>query len=224
MPVVHRQPPHLVAGTRFFDAQVLSAVSTGIPQVVICAAGYDDRALRFWSAGVRFFEIDHPAVQASKAQRLRMLMGDDLSNVVLAPADVRSDEVGVALDAAGHDSTQASLIVCEALLVYLHRHQVQQLLATLRGRAAADTVLTASLATHPEALDSGRVAAAANARHRHSGSEAFRTILPAPAWLRMLAETGWCAESMTDVASLEPAAPPGMSLLLVARPARAEGP
>ena len=65
--------PSLAARTRFFDERVLEAISDGIGQVVILGAGYDDRALRFRSPGVRFFELDHPATQADKARRLRVI-------------------------------------------------------------------------------------------------------------------------------------------------------
>ena len=39
---------------------VIHALRSGIDQVVILAAGYDGRALRFHSPGVTFFEVDHP--------------------------------------------------------------------------------------------------------------------------------------------------------------------
>ena len=67
------QGASLIARTRFFDDRVLAALSAGIRQVVILGAGYDDRALRFRSPGVRFFELDHPATQADKARRLRAM-------------------------------------------------------------------------------------------------------------------------------------------------------
>ena len=96
MPPLRRPRTGIYARTRFFDGQVLAAISAGIGQVVICGAGYDDRALRFRSPGVRFFELDHPATQADKARRLRA-MGTDLQSVVLVPADFRDDDAAAAL-------------------------------------------------------------------------------------------------------------------------------
>jgi methyltransferase (TIGR00027 family) len=69
----YRLRPQILARTRFFDDQVMGAISAGVSQVVICGAGYDDRALRFRSTGVRFFELDHPATQTDKARRLRAI-------------------------------------------------------------------------------------------------------------------------------------------------------
>src|ERR1700691_4406841 len=87
-----RLGPSLIARTRFFDERVLAAISAGTGPVVILGAGYDDRALRFRSPGVRFFELDHPATQADKARRLAAIAAD-LRDVVLAPADFRDDDV-----------------------------------------------------------------------------------------------------------------------------------
>jgi methyltransferase (TIGR00027 family) len=209
--------PHIIARTRFIDAQVLAAVTGTIPQVVLCAAGYDDRAVRFWSPGVRFFDVDHPAVHADKGARLRAI-ADVPGSLVPVPADLRSDDIARALDSADHDAARPSLFVCEGLLVYLHQTAIERLLAGLRSSAAAGSVLAASLAVHPEGLHSGRVTAAANARPRPAGGEPWRTILPESGWLRLLAATGWRASSLVDAASLEPSAPEGTSLLLVAAP------
>jgi methyltransferase (TIGR00027 family) len=82
-------------------------------QVVICGAGYDDRALRFRSPRTRFIELDHPATQADKADRLRAV-GAGPDGVVLAPADFRDDDVAAVLAAAGHDTVRPTLFLCEA--------------------------------------------------------------------------------------------------------------
>jgi Leucine carboxyl methyltransferase len=52
MAPIRRPRPGIWERTRFFDDQVMAAVAAGISQVVICGAGYDDRALRFRSPGV----------------------------------------------------------------------------------------------------------------------------------------------------------------------------
>jgi methyltransferase (TIGR00027 family) len=202
--------------TRFFDGQVLAAISAGIPQVVICGAGYDDRALRFRSPGVRFFELDHPATQADKARRLRA-MGADLRGAVLAPADFTGDDAAAVLAAAGHDASQPTLFLCEGLLIYLDRAVILRLLAGLRSRATALSSLAASVGTHPDGLDSGQVAAALNSGRRHGDTEPWLTVLPVPGWLRLLAEAGWRAESQADPRQGDPGE--GRSLLVVARPA-----
>jgi methyltransferase (TIGR00027 family) len=215
--------PDLAARTRFFDEQVLGAISSGVRQVVILGAGYDDRALRFSSAGVRYFELDHPVTQADKEQRLRSLLNDvnDTDRLVLVPADFRDDEVGACLAASGHDAAAPSLFICEGLLVYLEQAIVVRLLAALRGRAVPGTSLAASLAVHADGADPGQVLIAANARRRTGTSEPWRTILPTGAHLDLLARAGWHVEHVVDAAGTDRDAPPNRSLFVVARPAEA---
>jgi methyltransferase (TIGR00027 family) len=215
MAPIRRPRPGIWARTRFFDAQVLAAVSAGIPQVVICGAGYDDRALRFRSPGVRFFELDHPATQDDKASRLRAI-GADLQSVVLAAADFRDDDVAAVLAAAGHDASRPTLFTCEGLLIYLDQAVIGRLLTGLRSRAAERSWLAASLPTHPSGLDSGQVAAELNAGRRHGDTEPWLTIRPASEWVPLLASAGWLVSAEADPREGTPAE--GRSLLVVACP------
>ncbi len=207
----------LIARTRFFDERVLAALSAGVGQVVILGAGYDDRALRFRTPGVRFFELDHPATQADKARRLRA-MKTGSGGPTLAPADFRADDVAGVLEASGHDAGQPTLFLCEGLLVYLDQPTCVRLLGALPARAAAGSELAASLATHREGLDSGRVAAVANSRRGHP-RESWLTILPAAAHRDLLGRAGWRVDESVDAAQLGTGAEPGRSLLVTAHPA-----
>src|SRR5271169_5328762 len=195
--------PGIEARTNFVDHHVQAAIAGGIRQLVICGAGYDDRALRFRSHGVRFFELDHLGTQADKRRRLLGIAArapggsggrgepgrpDGLGRlgVTLAAADFGTDEVGAVLERCGHDQDAPSLFICEGLLVYLDQLTCRRLLGGLAARATHDSVLAASLATHADGLASAEVVAAANARRRTGGAEPWRTILPAGEHLMML--------------------------------------
>jgi methyltransferase (TIGR00027 family) len=202
----------LEARTRFFDEQVLAAVRRGITQVVIAGAGYDDRALRFRSPGVRYFELDHPATQADKRRRLRRMKADD-TGLTLVAADFRDGDVAGVLARSGHHPSRPTLFLCEGLLVYLDQQTTIELLAGLRSRAAAGSLLAASLAVHPDGLDSAAVVARANARRRNGASEPWRTILPASSQRQLLAGAGWVVVTAAD-----DTAGPRRSLLVIAQP------
>lgn len=196
--------PSIAVRTEFFDAQVVDAIAHGIRQVVICGAGYDDRALRFRTEGVRFFELDHPDTQADKASRLRAMgvlpggaavTGGALPGLTLASADFRSDDVAAVLARCGHDRAQPSLFFCEGLLVYLDQRTCHQLLTGLAACAGPGSVLAASLSTHAAGYDSAEVVAAANARRRTAAAEPWLTVLPAEEYLGLLAGAGWRQKS-----------------------------
>jgi methyltransferase (TIGR00027 family) len=181
----------LLARTRLFDRCVFEAIERGARQMVVVGAGYDDRALRFRSPGVRFFELDQPATQADKRERLEALgaAGDAL---VFIPADFGRDSVGTVLADAGHDAAQPTLFVVEGLVVYLEPDQIVELLRSLRERAAAGSELAISMAIHAAELPSPVVVRVANARRGRGGrSEPWRTILPTAQHLRLLHEAGW---------------------------------
>jgi len=187
--------PTIAARTKFVDEQVADAIAAGLGQVVICGAGYDDRALRFRTTGVRFFELDHPATQDDKA-RLLADLGAAEPGVTLAAIDFRSGDVRSVLARAGHDAGAPSLFVCEGLLVYLDRLTCAGLLAALAERAAPGSVLAVSLATHADGHDSGEVVIAANSRRRTGAVEPWQTILPADEHLALVADAGWNVDEM----------------------------
>jgi methyltransferase (TIGR00027 family) len=222
MPAVRALPQraHLAARTQFFDEQVLAALDGGIRQVVILGAGYDDRALRFRAPGSAYFELDHPVTQADKRRRL-LRMGADLGGLTLAGADFRYDDVGAVLAAAGHDVRQASLFICEGLLVYLDQEAFVGLLSALRSRAAPGSRLAVSLAIHPDGLDSDVVVAQANARRPNGAAEPWRTILPAAAQLRLIGRAGWSPGEPVSDAEFGSGAP-GRSVLVTAGPGRTD--
>jgi len=211
--------PGILARTRFFDDQVLQAIAAGVRQVAICGAGYDDRALRFRTPGLHFFELDHPGTQADKLQRLHA-MGADLRGVTLAAADFRDNDVAAVLERAGHDRARPTLFFCEGLLVYLDRTTGDTLLTGLASRAAAGSTLVVSLATHSPGVDSAHAVEIANARRANSVDEPWCTILPAEEHLAGFPACGWNVQQVVDAVTLEPDVPAGRTLFVTAAPLR----
>jgi methyltransferase (TIGR00027 family) len=190
---------HMAARTAFVDDAVLAAIARGTGQVVTLGAGYDDRALRFRTSGVRFFEVDQPSTQADKRRRVRELDAD--ADITFVPVDLRADDLDEALARAGQDPSAATLFVCEGLLVYLAEGVIRSLLGTLRDRAALGSHLVASLAIHADGIDSQGAVAVANARRRDSSTEPWRTILPRAEHLALLVECGWLSRQVVEVPS-----------------------
>jgi methyltransferase (TIGR00027 family) len=216
-------PPWLLRSiavrTAFFDEQVLAAIATGTAQVVVCGAGYDDRALRFRTTGVRFFELDHPDTQWRKAARL-LAMGVGAADVTLAALDFRSDDTGAVLAQAGHEASEPSLFVCEGLLTYLDGQTCHRLLAALADRAAAGSILAASLSSHADGADSAAVVAEANSSRRTSDAEPWQTILPAAEHVARLEQAGWVVtRTQWGTASSERVSHDRRSMLVAASPA-----
>lgn len=223
--------PSIRKRTRLIDGHVMRAISDGIAQVVILGAGFDDRALRFKTAGVRFFEVDHPATQAAKCRNLeRFTSPIDSPALVMVPCDFEVDDLGESLELAGHDPSSPSLVVCEGVLVYLERESIIDLLAQARFRSAGASRLVSSIAIHQPGLSTEKVLEAANARRRGATSEPWRTIVPIDQHLELIETAGWKVDEVIDLddrdepASDEADSYEGLSrgsgsLLVVAHPA-----
>src|SRR5262245_57489514 len=92
--------------TSTIDAAVRAAVASGTRQVVILGAGFDGRAWRMQElAGIRVFEVDHPATQAAKRSHLGTLP-PTMANVEFVSVDFERESLDTALARAGHDPTR----------------------------------------------------------------------------------------------------------------------
>jgi methyltransferase (TIGR00027 family) len=126
--------------TRFFDETLLDALGRGVPQVVIVGAGYDGRGLRYRQPGVTYFEVDHPATQVDKRERLARA-GADTSGISFVPVDFGHQSVAEALATAGHRADTPTHFLCEGVTPYLPESDLLELLGALAGRAAPGSTL-----------------------------------------------------------------------------------
>lgn len=192
----------LVVRTRFFDDVVVRAIADGIQQIVILAAGYDARALRFRTPGVRFFEVDHPATQRDKRARLDEI-GAATNGITFVAADFTEPGLAEHLVAAGYDADVPSLFTCEGLLRYLPEPSVRSLLQTTAAIAAPGSVLAVSISTRePDVeLPEGEVR---RQRALAESGEAVLTVPPRAVALTWLADAGWldAHEEEVDAAAL----------------------
>jgi methyltransferase (TIGR00027 family) len=181
--------------THWFDGVTLQAMEAGIRQIVIVAAGYDCRALRFRTSGVRFIELDHPSTQADK-RRILDDMNADVADVAYAAADFTVDDVGAALAAAGYDARAATLFLVEGLLIYLPEQVIVSLLTALRARAAPASQLAVSISRGGSPEFQVRVAALGeHARSSFSEDEAQM----------LLQQCGWQGDTARSVVLASPA-------------------
>ena len=141
-----RMHEYLRARTAFFDRAVVNALDRGVQQVVIGGAGYDGRALRYAKPGVRWFELDHPATQSDKVERVARL-SLDRGHIRFIAADFTADPIAEPLLAAGLDPARPTLFLLEGVAVYLERPVVERVLAAFRQVAADGSELAMSVST-----------------------------------------------------------------------------
>ncbi|MGV0626413.1 class I SAM-dependent methyltransferase [Mycolicibacter minnesotensis] len=122
--------------TRFFDEHFLSAVRSGIRQVVILASGLDSRAYRLpWPAGTVVYEVDLPEVIDFKTATLRDLGAEPTAQRRTVAIDLR-DDWPAALRAAGFDPQEPTVWSAEGLLIYLQPDAQDALFDTIGSLSA----------------------------------------------------------------------------------------
>lgn len=128
-------------------------------QVVLVGAGLDGRAWRMEElAGVDLYEVDHPDSQADKEQRAAAL-GEPLARRHLVPVDLRTDDLGRALLAAGHDAAVATTWIWEGVVAYLTPEEVEVSAATIADRSASGSRLVVNYQVPSRRATAGRVLA-----------------------------------------------------------------
>lgn len=90
-----------------------------VRQIVILGAGYDTRAARLPRAGVRFFEVDHPATQSAKRERLAELDGYPVDAATYVTCNFEIDDPVDRLTAGGLDPREPALVIWEGVVSYL---------------------------------------------------------------------------------------------------------
>ena len=123
------------------DDAVRNAISAGANQLVILGAGYDGRAWRMPElAGVKVFEVDHPATQGDKRAHLANLPTTNAS-VSFVSIDFTRDPLDSVLDRAGHDRSSPTCWIWEGVVMYLTRDTMRATLAGIAGRSAPGSTL-----------------------------------------------------------------------------------
>jgi methyltransferase (TIGR00027 family) len=144
-----------VVRQRVLADRLQPADARGVRQLVILGAGLDTTAFSLPSWGIEWtvFEVDHPATQAWKRQRIVDLGWSVPSNLVFAPCDFERQGIRSALASAGFESRQPALVTLFGVILYLTVDATRGTLAEL-GTLAAGSEVTLSYSSPPDGTDS----------------------------------------------------------------------
>jgi methyltransferase (TIGR00027 family) len=109
------------ARSRIAEDALAGAVERGIRQIVILGAGLDTFALRnpHGARQIRIYEVDYPATQAWKRQRLAEAQLALPPWLVFVPVDFECDELGKALVGAGFQQNSPAFFTWLGVVPYL---------------------------------------------------------------------------------------------------------
>jgi len=111
--------------TRIAEDALTAAVTRGVRQLVVLGAGLDTYAYRA-DLGERLhvFEVDHPATQAWKRQRLAEAAIPVPRTLTFAPVDFERETLADGLAAAGFDPAQQTFFTWLGVVPYLTEQAV----------------------------------------------------------------------------------------------------
>jgi methyltransferase (TIGR00027 family) len=143
--------------TKYFDDYLLTAVRSGVRQVVILASGLDSRAYRLdWPAGTTVYEIDQPQVIEFKTTTLADLGAQPTATRRTVPIDLRADWPA-ALRAAGLDTGAPTAWLAEGLLIYLPSEAQDRLFDNITTLSAPGSAIATEYVPGIKDLDADRV-------------------------------------------------------------------
>lgn len=120
----------IAARSRFSEAALAACVARGVRQVVVLGAGLDTFALRNPHAGfgVRVFEVDYPATQDWKRERLEEADLAVPDTLTFAPVDFERQSLADGLAAAGFQADRPAFFQWLGVVPYLTREAISQTL------------------------------------------------------------------------------------------------
>jgi methyltransferase (TIGR00027 family) len=124
-PSKRRMRLFIAVRTRFAEDALAAAVERGVRQLVVLGAGLDTFAYRNpFGDSLRVFEVDHPATQAWKHERLIAAAIPLPASLTFAPVNFEHETLAEGLAAAGFDREQPTFFTWLGVVPYLTEEAV----------------------------------------------------------------------------------------------------
>ena len=164
----------MAARSRYAEDRLALAVKRGVKQYVVLGAGLDTFAFRNPHPGLRVFEVDHPATQAWKRERL--VAADILTpaSLTFVPVDFEQQTLADCLQRSGFRSDDPAFFSWLGVTPYLTHAAFVTTLNYIAARLAGSEVVF-DFAVDPALLTPGqRTALAALSKRVAAAGEPFQ--------------------------------------------------
>jgi methyltransferase (TIGR00027 family) len=122
--------PLLLTRARYCEDKLKIELASGIEQYVVLGAGMDTFAFRHPEIleSVRVFEVDHPATQQAKINRINTAKWDIPANLNFVPVDFTEEGLAGGLKKAGFDCLKRTYLSWLGVTQYLSKGNMLQIL------------------------------------------------------------------------------------------------
>jgi methyltransferase (TIGR00027 family) len=148
----------IVSRARFAEDALEKAVSDGVGQYVLLGAGLDTFALRRADllGKIQVIEVDHPATQAIKRQRLAALGLSLPPSLHFVAADFSQEDLPHALSRSSYNPESPAFFSWLGVTYYLEREHLFKVLRSLSETAASQSLIAFDYMDR-EAFDPGKM-------------------------------------------------------------------
>ncbi|MDX8469628.1 SAM-dependent methyltransferase [Mesorhizobium sp. VK23B] len=130
----------VAARARLAEDWLAAAVRRGVRQVVVLGAGLDTFSLRNPYPDLAVFEVDHPATQAWKRQRIAEAGLAEPAGTAFVPVNFERQLLSEELPSAGLKPTEASFFIWLGVVPYLTREAIFGTLSYIAGIPGSEVV------------------------------------------------------------------------------------
>ena len=177
--------------SRFAEDELQRAVTQGVGQYVVLGAGLDTFAYRNPYQNLRVFEVDHPATQAWKRERLHAAEIEIPKSATFVEVDFEHQTLGAGLQLAGFRSDAPAFFSWLGVTPYITRESCMATLAFIASLPRGSGVVF-DFAVDPSLLNAGqRQAFDALASRVAAAGEPFQLFFDAAELQRELTDLGF---------------------------------
>jgi methyltransferase (TIGR00027 family) len=145
----------MAARSRYAEDELARAVANGATQYVVLGAGLDTFAYRNPHAGLRVFEVDHPATQAWKREQLQAAGIMIPPSLTFVPIDFEQQTLAAGLGQSGFDASAAAFFSWLGVTAYLTREACMITLSFI-AKLPRGSGLVFDFAVDPALLNAGQ--------------------------------------------------------------------
>jgi methyltransferase (TIGR00027 family) len=133
----------MIIRTRFVDAALERAIASGATQVLVMGAGFDTHAYRCQDllARSQVFEVDRPATQAMKEQRVMATIGTPPANLTYVSVDFEHEELRDVLVRNGYNPSKRTFFILEGVTMYLQEDALRRTLRFVGSHPPGSTIV-----------------------------------------------------------------------------------
>jgi methyltransferase (TIGR00027 family) len=133
----------IVMRSRYAEDRLVAAVARGVTQYVVLGAGLDTYAYRnpFAHAGLKVFEVDHPATQRWKRERLDSIGVQVPHPLTFVPIDFETQRLPDQLARAGFRSYRPAFFSLLGVVIYLSKPAAMETMRVVAACAPQSEVV-----------------------------------------------------------------------------------